>query len=91
MVDSATETFYYNTSTTDSITAGALTSMALFSNSWIYYRNDSLSRLKERDVGGILTEHQTYLAGTNGCTFFTLPETFYNTDKRSSTNLSGLQ
>ena len=59
MVDSATETFYYNTSTTDSISDGALTSMALFSNEWIYYRYDSLSRLKERDVGGILTEHQT--------------------------------
>ena len=52
VVDSATETFYYNTSTTDSISDGALTSMALFSNEWIYYRYDSLSRLKERDVGG---------------------------------------
>ena len=91
VVDSATETFYYNTSTTDSISDGALTSMALFSNSWIYYRYDSLSRLKERDVGGILTEHQTYLAGTNGCTTTTLPETFYTTAKRSSTKLSGFQ
>ena len=91
VVDSATETFYYNTSTTDSISDGALTSMALFSNSWIYYRYDSLSRLKERDVGGILTEHQTYLAGTNGCTTTTLPETFYTTAKGSSTKLSGFQ
>ena len=91
VVDSATETFYYNTSTTDSISDGALTSMALFSNSWIYYRYDSLSRLKERDVGGILTEHQTYLAGTNGCTTTTLPETFYTTAKGSSTKLSGFK
>ena len=91
VVDSATETFYYNTSTTDSISDGALTSMALFSNEWIYYRYDSLSRLKERDVGGILTEHQTYLAGTNGCTTTTLPETFYTTAKGSSTKLSGFQ
>ena len=91
VVDSATETFYYNTSTTDSISDGALTSMALFSNEWIYYRYDSLSRLKERDVGGILTEHQTYLAGTNGYTTTTLPETFYTTAKGSSTKLSGFQ
>ena len=91
VVDSATETFYYNTSTTDSISDGALTSMALFSNEWIYYRYDSLSRLKERDVGGILTEHQTYLAGTNDCTTTTLPETFYTTAKGSSTKLSGFQ
>ena len=91
VVDSATETFYYNTSTTDSISDGALTSMALFSNEWIYYRYDSLSRLKERDVGGILTEHQTYLAGTNGCTTTTLPETFYTTAKGSSTKLSGFK
>ncbi|MDY4220226.1 MAG: hypothetical protein SOY32_07395, partial [Candidatus Faecousia sp.] len=91
VVDSATETFYYNTSTTDSISDGALTSMALFSNEWIYYRYDSLSRLKERDVGGILTEHQTYLAGTNDCTTTTLPETFYTTAKGSSTKLSGFK
>ena len=91
VVDSATETFYYNTNTTDSISDGALTSMALFSNEWIYYRYDSLSRLKERDVGGILTEHQTYLAGSGTCTTTTLPETFYTTSKGSSTKLSGFK
>ena len=91
IVDSATETFYYNTSTTDSISDGALTSMALFSNSWLYYRYDNLSRLTERDVGNILTEHQTYLAGSGTCTTTTLPETFYTTAKGSSTKLSGFQ
>ena len=91
IVDSATETFYYNTSTTDSISDGALTSMALFSNSWLYYRYDNLSRLTERDVGNILTEHQAYLAGSGTCTTTTLPETFYTTAKGSSTKLSGFQ
>ena len=91
IVDSATETFYDNTSTTDSISDGALTSMALFSNSWLYYRYDNLSRLTERDVGNILTEHQAYLAGSGTCTTTTLPETFYTTAKGSSTKLSGFQ
>ena len=91
IVDSATETFYYNTSTTDSISDGALTSMALFSNSWLYYRYDNLSRLTERDVGNILTEHQAYLAGSGTCTTTTLPDTFYTTAKGSSTKLSGFQ
>lgn len=81
VVDNATETFYYNTNTTDSISNGALTSMALFSNSWNYDRYDSLSRLRERDVGNILTEHQTYFAGSETCTTTTLPETFYTTAK----------
>lgn len=91
IVDSATETFYDNTSTTDSISDGALTSMALFSNSWLYYRYDNLSRLTERDVGNILTEHQAYLAGSGTCTTTTLPETFYTSAKGSSTKLSGFQ
>lgn len=91
VVDNATETFYYNTNTTDSISDGALTSMALFSNQWIYYRCDSLSRLKERDVGNILTEHQTYLAGSGTCTTTTLPETFYTTAKGSRTKLFGFK
>ncbi len=89
VVDSATQSFYYNTSTTDSISDGVLTSMALFSNSWLYYRYDSLSRLKERDVGNILTEHQTYLAGSGTCTTTTLPETFYTTARGSTAKLSG--
>ena len=65
--------------------------MALFSNSWLYYRYDNLSRLTERDVGNILTEHQAYLAGSGTCTTTTLPETFYTTAKGSSTKLSGFQ
>ena len=91
VVDNATETFYYNTTTTDSISDGALTSMAMFSNSWINYRYDTLSRLTERDMGNILTEHQTYLAGSGTCTTTTLPETFYTTAKGSSTKLSGFK
>ena len=91
IIDKATETYYYNTSTTDNVSDGALTSMALFSDAWIAYRYDSLSRLKERDVGNILTEHQTYLAGSGTCTTTTLPETFYTTALGGSTKLSGFQ
>ena len=91
LIDSATETYYYNTSTTDNVSDGALEKMALFSDAWIAYRYDSLSRLKERDVGNILTEHQTYLAGSGTCTTTTLPETFYTTALGGSTKLSGFQ
>lgn len=91
VVDNATETFYYNTSTTDSISDGALEKMALFSNEWITYSYDSLSRLSSRTVGNILTEHQTYLAGSGTCTTTTLPETFYTTAKGSSAKLSGFR
>ncbi len=44
---------------------------------------------KERDVGNILTEHQTYLAGSGTCTTTTLPETFYTTARGSTAKLSG--
>lgn len=91
LIDNATETYYYNTSTTDNVSDGALEKMALFSDAWIAYRYDSLSRLKERDVGNILTEHQTYLAGSGTCTTTTLPETFYTTALGGSTKLSGFQ
>lgn len=91
VVDNATETFYYNTSTTDSISDGALEKMALFSNEWITYSYDSLSRLSSRTVGNILTEHQTYLPDSGTCTTTTLPETFYTTAKGSSAKLSGFR
>ncbi len=91
LIDNATETYYYNTSTTDNVSDGALEKMALFSDAWIAYRYDSLSRLKERDVGNILTEHQTYLAGSGTCTTTTLPETFYTTALGGSAKLSGFQ
>ena len=80
---------YDNTSTTDSISDGALTSMALFSNSWLYYRYDNLSRLTERDVGNILTEHQAYLAGSGTCTTTTLPETLQLRDFADYAKLTG--
>ena len=65
--------------------------MALFSNAWITYSYDRLSRLSLRTVGDILTEHQTYLAGSGTCTTTTLPETFYTTAKGSSSKLSGFR
>ena len=65
--------------------------MALFSNEWITYSHNSLSRLSSRTVGNILTEHQTYLAGSGTCTTTTLPETFYTTAKGSSAKLSGFR
>ena len=68
---------------------GTLKGMALFSNSWIYYSYDVLSRLSKREVGGILEEHYTYLAGSGAGTTTTLPETYYTTPKGSSTKLSG--
>ena len=55
--------------------------MALFSNSWIYYHYDDLSRLNKREVGGILEEHYTYLAGSEAGTTTTLPETYDTTAK----------
>ena len=91
IIDSATESFYYNTNTSDAISDGSLTSMTMFNGSWIYYRYDSLSRLKERDLGNVLTEHQTYLAGSGDCTTTTLPETYYTSAKGSTTKLSGFQ
>ena len=65
--------------------------MALFSNEWITYSYDSLSRLSSRTVGNILTERQTYLPGSGTCTTTTLPETFYTTAKGSSAKLSGFR
>ena len=62
---------------------------ALFSNSWICYYYDDLSRLNKREVGGILEEHYTYLAGSEAGTTTTLPETYDTTAKGSSTKLSG--
>ena len=62
---------------------------ALFSNSWICYYYDDLSRLNRREVGGILEEHYTYLAGSEAGTTTTLPETYDTTAKGSSTKLSG--
>ena len=68
---------------------GTLKRMALFSNSWIYYSYDALSRLSKREVEGILEEHYTYLSGSGAGTTTTLPETYYTTPKGSSTKLSG--
>ena len=62
---------------------------ALFSNSWIFYYYDDLSRLNRREVGGILEEHYTYLAGSETGTTTTLPETYETTLKGSSTKLLG--
>ncbi len=62
---------------------------ALFSNSWICYYYDDLSRLNKREVGGILEEHYTCLAGSETGTTTTLPETYDITLKGSSTKLSG--
>ena len=89
IVDTGTQTMYYNTNTSDSIADGALTSMALFSNSWLYYRYDNMTRLTERDVGEILTEHRSYLAGSGTCTTTGLVENYYTTAKGSTTKLSG--
>ena len=61
----------------------------MFSNSWICYHYDDLSRLNKREVGGILEEHYTYLAGSEAGTTTTLPETYDTTAKGSSTKLSG--
>ena len=62
---------------------------SLFSNSWICYYYDDLSRLGKREVGGILEEHYTYLAGSEAGTTTTLPEIYETTLKGSSTKLSG--
>ncbi len=91
VIDSASESFAYNTDTSDSIPTGSLTSMAMFNNSWINYRYDSLARLKERDVGNLLTEYHTYQAGSTTGTTTMRPETFYTTAKGSSTKLTGFQ
>ena len=91
VIDSASESFTYNTDTSDSVPTGSLTSMAMFNNSWINYRYDSLTRLKERDVGNLLTEYHTYQAGSTTGTTTMRPETFYTTAKGSSTKLTGFQ
>ena len=95
VVDNATESFYYNgdgskiTADIPNASKGVLKSMALFSNSWITYSYDDLSRLTQRRVGDILDEHYTYLAGSETGTTTTLPETYYTTLKGSSTKQSG--
>ena len=91
VIDSASESFTYNTDTSDSIPTGSLTSMAMFNSNWINYRYDSLARLKERDVGNLLTEYHTYQAGSTTGTTTMRPETFYTTAKGSSTKLTGFQ
>ncbi|MFR8333915.1 MAG: hypothetical protein ACLU9S_17430 [Oscillospiraceae bacterium] len=82
---SATESFYYNgdgskvVEDCGNVGEGTLKGMALFSNSWITYSYDDLSRLTQRRVGSILDEHYTYLAGSETGTTTTLPETYcYN-------------
>ena len=95
VVDSGVESFYYNGDGSKvvgdraNVGEGTLKAMALFSNSWIYYHYDDLSRLSKREVGGILEEHYTYLAGSEAGTTTTLPETYDTTAKGSSTKLSG--
>ncbi|MFR1561785.1 MAG: RHS repeat-associated core domain-containing protein [Oscillospiraceae bacterium] len=95
VVDSGVESFYYNGDGSKvvgdraNVGEGTLKAMALFSNSWIYYHYDDLSRLNKREVGGILEEHYTYLAGSEAGTTTTLPETYDTTAKGSSTKLSG--
>ena len=95
VVDSATESFYYNgdgskvVEDCGNVGEGTLKGMALFSNSWITYSYDDLSRLTQRRVGSILDEHYTYLAGSETGTTTTLPETYYTTLKGSSTKQSG--
>ena len=91
VIDSAAESFYYNENTADGIPDGSLTSMALFNNSWIYYRYDSLFRRTERDIGSVLTEHQSFAAGSTSGTTTMRPETYYTTAKGSTTKLSGFQ
>ena len=91
VIGSATESFYYNENTADGIPDGSLTSMALFNNSWIYYRYDSLFRRTERDIGSVLTEHQSFAAGSTSGTTTMRPETYYTTAKGSTTKLSGFQ
>ena len=91
VVDSGVESFYYNGDGSKvvgdraNVGEGTLKAMALFSNSWIYYHYDDLSRLNKREVGGILEEHYTYLAGSEAGTTTTLPETYDTTAKGSST------
>ena len=95
VVDSGVESFYYNGDGSKvvgdraNVGEGTLKAMALFSNSWIHYHYDDLSRLNKREVGGILEEHYTYLAGSEAGTTTTLPETYDTTAKGSSTKLSG--
>ena len=95
VVDSGVESFYYNGDGSKvvgdraNVGEGTLKAMALFSNSWIHYHYDDLSRLNKREVGGILEEHYTYLAGSETGTTTTLPETYDTTLKGSSTKLSG--
>ena len=95
VVDNATESFYYNgdgnsvVEDRTNVGEGTLKGMALFSNSWITYSYDDLSRLTQRRVGNILDEHYTYLAGSETGTTTTLPETHYTTLKGSSTKQCG--
>ena len=95
VVDSATESFYYNgdgskiVEDRGNVGEGTLKGMALFSNSWITYSYDDLSRLSQRRVGDILEEHYTYLSDSGAGTTTTLPETYYTTLKGSSTKQSG--
>ena len=95
IIDSGEESFYYNgdgrweVEDRANVSEGTLKGMALFSNSWIYYSYDALSRLSKREVGGILEEHYTYLSGSGAGTTTTLPETYYTTPKGSGTKLSG--
>ena len=95
VVDNATESFYYNgdgnsvVEDRTNVGEGTLKGMALFSNSWITYSYDDLSRLTQRRVGNILDEYYTYLAGSETGTTTTLPETYYTTLKGSSTKQCG--
>ena len=95
IVDSGKESFYYNGDGSGMVadlknaSEGVLKGMALFSNSWILYEYDELSRLSRRRVGEVLEEYYSYLPGSESGTTTTLPETYYTTAKGSSTKLSG--
>ena len=58
------ETFTYNSSATDSISDGALTSMRLLTGDSMTFGYDTLSRLKTRKIAGQVLETYSYTPGS---------------------------
>lgn len=62
------ETFNYRSANNSSGVAGSLSSMSLFSNSWINYSYDHMQRLHSRTLGQVLTESLSYAGSTDSGT-----------------------
>ena len=64
VVDNSFASYYYNNTESDTLPAGVLTKMSLFSAEWMHYSYDSLGRMSARNIASTLNENYSYLPST---------------------------